>query len=803
MPSFVLPLTIDSRKIIFLDLEYRSPDYYESKNTDEDVYIIEDLHISQRKELVLLSSVHQMLSVHEDESDLPVSQMGIEADYDQGENILTLTIKKGAPGDLKKNIENFLRIERADSSLRIDMRQPPGGQIRELDCLHIKFVYSAADGEEYGAMIKLLFACRENVFFAGLDFGSEASQMIESHYSTRQGQLNIPAPTRLFTDIRKRRGPANSDDYPDDAFVQYDKDGPTLYKSVFYLKKQISVTAGTADTNRQIQRNTFNLPDDAIDFMTANRDLTRSYLVNHIQTPNLKLIHNQAGLEVDGLDIKIHTADASILNQTFMGIKPGVYRHMLSEMIVSFLEQREWDDNYLHFTILVPNIYNLHDIIETRRTIRGIVETYMSSRHISFRGLEISNLSESDASFLGSLTNINPEPGKYYLTIDCGKGTTDFSIIQVDPKDPSILRPLYRNGFAGAGNMINYAFLDTFIYYIKYVLAPDIDQSKIQQFFDSVFLLKNNEATAVKRDIFEKVENWKISHGNTSKSNVQTAWENAKDGSVTFSTWANSIEDHENAGPDLVRLIKDIPEVADWAGYIQSTVNEISNLLEESLSDVINHLNRKNLKCGGILLSGRAFRFDPLRVAVTEKLQQIKGLQNAVFIDTENIDLKRICLQGIFARNIKNFSDIVSTPIEVKRGTLSRATAKDQTGRYSGSGGFMKKFWDLLTNPDEEFLLSEDSFRMNMNITNFNEMQLNVGGKIYSPDGNGQYESADLIHSRKGFIIRATRKGASSCDIMAILPQNEGGLASRRMYEAIKKSMIPSIVDTTLLNSLK
>ncbi len=51
--------------------------------------------------------------------------------------------------------------------------------------------------------------------------------------------------------------------------------------------------------------------------------------------------------------------------------------------------------------------------------------------------------------------------GEMALVIDCGKGTTDISILMAD--DNENYSSFFRTGFAGAGNVLTYGFVEDFL----------------------------------------------------------------------------------------------------------------------------------------------------------------------------------------------------------------------------------------------------------------------------------------------------------------------------------------------------
>ena len=89
-------------------------------------------------------------------------------------------------------------------------------------------------------------------------------------------------------------------------------------------------------------------------------------------------------------------------------------------------------------TLLVPNIYTQHDVFELLNELRNQSSNLLSSIGIADETLyiEYETISESDAAFMGyqqtHADEVNLSNGEIALVIDCGKGTTDISMLLAD-----------------------------------------------------------------------------------------------------------------------------------------------------------------------------------------------------------------------------------------------------------------------------------------------------------------------------------------------------------------------------------
>ena len=118
-------------------------------------------------------------------------------------------------------------------------------------------------------------------------------------------------------------------------------------------------------------------------------------------------------------------------------------------------------------TLLVPNIYTQHDVFEMLNELRNHTAKLLSSLHIKLINLyiEYETISESDAAFMGyqqtQFIRCRLSNGEMALVIDCGKGTTDISMVLAD--DNENYSSFFRTGFAGAGNVLSYGFAEDFL----------------------------------------------------------------------------------------------------------------------------------------------------------------------------------------------------------------------------------------------------------------------------------------------------------------------------------------------------
>ncbi len=798
MSSFILPLTIDSRKIIFLDLETRASDYLINMDADEDEYIIERDYLNP-KSIISISDNHEFQSLSVNEEDHLLANISFEPEFNSEKNMLSFELKKlsSTPSVFSNTGQNDILVKKHEKTLEILLRQQMAHSSNKLDHLYVRFFYTS-DNNVYEALMLLHFVEKTDIKFVGLDFGSEASQMIEGYYNPNNLSRIEQNFTNIFSDIKSNNVAGGG--RTNELHSQYEKEGnykEKLYKSIFFIKKVITLNYTVAS----FDPNNFLLPTDSIKFITELADETRDFFKDWMLVPNLKLIHNHSNLTSQiGLTIKLKDAE---LNVDFSSIKRSVYRRLLSEMIETYLKSHIHKDAYLSFTVLIPNIYSITEILDTKKIIRNICKEFIIKNNISIIGLEVSSISESDASFYGISPSLTLSEGDFYITVDCGKGTTDFSLIKIDEKDSTIKIPVYKGGFAGAGNLINYAFLESMIYFIRFVLNQKIvSDEKLKKYFEDIFSAKTDSKANLNKKLYDLTEKCKKNYDSSiSELDVTNHFEKIQWGNINFETWLENLRDDD---PDtdykLTKLLDEVHFLYNWNNYIKFTVEEIAKNIVDSLSNVTNFLNQSKSKCAGVILTGRAFLFNDLQKVVGNQITSMKGMKNQQLIfDTEVIDKKTICLQGILERNIKSFADVASSPIEIPKGSLRRIKKSDVTESFIKK--IMLQIKEKIISPSFSVFGNSDFNKTEITQTNFSNTQFLSGGLIYSPSVLNHFESGQIINTRKGYFIIA--KNLNGERQIVELKINNLNPALLHLKNFAIKSLIPGIVEIDIIDSLK
>jgi hypothetical protein len=658
------------------------------------------------------------------------------------------------------------------------------------DYLTVKIQFTDSTAT-YSDQFQLYLAAAPGYVHASLDFGSEASQMAEQHYiysNTRYQQKQEELP--LFNRVKDlAHEKADNSQY-----VQYEP-GTNFLKSVYFLKRDLS------SSDRPFRQQDFISKDEEIKLLTRSAELNTEFFNQWHQLPNLKLAHKHSNL-LNYLSFSVTNAGGQSRTLNLADLKDKAYASIIKQIIKAYLTDKIFDLEtgarlYLRFTLLVPNIYTVEDVNSSKNIIRKIIEqlnTESLNGHI--RACEIGTISESDASFLGHYTSgLNvTEPNRYYIIIDCGKGTTDFSIIQTDIKQQRELKPLYRNGFAGAGNLISYAVFESVLWY---VISQSNKPANAKDFFEDIF---SNPDKARMYELFGLIEKLKFNYDpNLSKADIERQWQNIRSGSYTF---ANIFDrPAEVTLANFLSLLQQCDRCYDWNGYIDQTAGRIVSNIVDNISQVTPHF-AKELSCGGILLTGRAFLFKPLQKKLEQQVKEVLKLDPSLIKQpTVNTKLKNVCMDGIFRSNYTVNPELVGFPIQI---TLRKETVAEtvKTGRVRVMALF-KNLVDWTLSRTESY--DEATNTYSLASKDFHNCRFILGNNLYDvKDGNfyqpDRIPRADLIFTKEAFYVRATDAAGNVLMVSDLQKNTE---IDDFAHNYIVPSLFPAKIDIDYMQSLK
>jgi hypothetical protein len=769
MRGFNLPITIESRKIIYLDLQENST------FNEDDIFVVNAPESFQQYNIISIDKDKILQSITENEDDIPLSDLKfIVTRHSINTLSIELNLNKSLELNYKdENSELDLASVETDDDFRINVK---GSQDQNSSPIEIIFQFLGKNDKIYKRSIKIYVIQKSKIYFAGLDFGSEASQIIEGRYSFNNIEPNF---VDLFDNIKKNAKPSYGE-IDNENFEQYEKEaGHKLFKSIFYTLRKIKVS----EKDRRFK--------NSLKILTTHNDKEDIAKFNkeYQQIPNLKLIHNSTFAESIKFEIS-SSGKSTVQNESLTIVHKEVYTELLDEMLTSFLTNQITEAIYVRFTVLVPNIYTIEEINNTKSSIRRIFNQFnINSSYIL--GLEITSISESDAAFLGCNGYLNPVKGNaFYLCIDCGKGTTDFSIISSYNSLEFV--PIYRNGFAGAGNLISYAIFESikYFFYNEFDLTSDAKKN-LELFLDQN--LKMGENFIYK--LYTKIEDFKKHYNTTlSAKEIDSHWKNAKSGNLTFEKLFSEDGNLINT-EDFFAVLEEVKYIKDWGNFIETAYIDITNEIEKNISMVIDNLSKNNSKLNfsAVLMTGRGFLFNPFSDFLIKKLKNNKHFKNADIINhkSNNIDLKEICLQGIFTPNIKIHNDLINTPIEINSNNFDQIKKVDTSfiSRFKNSITFFN--WDNFI-ATSDYDLESNSLDIIQN--DISKIRFLIGGRIFVPNlyslllAVKKLNYAKVICSRDGFYLIGDNDGKK---IILPLVQTTTSINPPEIQKRVQKSLFP------------
>ncbi|MBO5835031.1 MAG: hypothetical protein J6R12_03235 [Bacteroidales bacterium] len=485
----------------------------------------------------------------------------------------------------------------------------------------MQFTYETVDefglaSTHVGAIRICEYADTDVLLKASLDFGSEASQI---HLSTSRPEVNMNI-RDAFVDIV-------GEDKDKDYWQGRREDDQTLYKSIYHIHKEPAAT------------NFGDMP-----MVNGDRNFLQSLLPvtssteDHILLPNLKLVEQLTGLiSLDNITFNENGFMGNVdegpitANLSSLELTNGILRQILCNFLAVILKS-EPNKEYLHFILLVPNVYLQNKV---KKLVTGLYDDFNLLREkplfSRYKGIEVSIVSESDASFFG----VRARAGKAdlpfikdanYLIIDAGKGTTDFSFISQRGENLANYSSMYRSGIPASGHVLTYAFYDALRSYFHNIGRGD--------FFDDI--MRESETSEI-LNFVSLLEQFKI----RSKDLVEDKTIDSK-AMALKTNYMNTLYHLNEFLSNLLKRGKMIPGMT-------AALNEKIGLMTSLLKDSIVGYTKNKLKdvtCNKVFLTGRAFMLHQFREAVSTML-----VDNGVVLSKTDIfyrdDLtKSICTYG-------------------------------------------------------------------------------------------------------------------------------------------------------------
>jgi len=282
--------------------------------------------------------------------------------------------------------------------------------------------------------------------------------------------------------------------------------------------------------------------------------------------------------------------------------------------------------------------------------------------------IEYETISESDAAFMGyqqtHADEVNLSNGEIALVIDCGKGTTDISMVLAD--DNENYSSFFRTGFAGAGNVLLYGFAEDFLTQVLRAI-PGSNDISVKDFINRHILDQNLTADVL--NFIQLMEEQKKKFSKLQPISVTAFSQLAENSFSTERTIGNLHKDQSTLlqYADVILKDRSIRWDEEVTGIIDKATDCIVHCIIASISDVITKDIKKRIKA--VMLSGRAFYFDALKIKLERELKELLG--TAIKINTippgRALNNKNVAIHGAFSGAYK-ITDFTGIPIDKKEG---------------------------------------------------------------------------------------------------------------------------------------
>lgn len=473
---------------------------------------------------------------------------------------------------------------------------------------------------EYTSSFIINVAPSANIFDAVLDFGSEASQvLVYWRGNDKIGNNLFP----IYSGFKKYFGNSSTND---DEVLQYEHKNDSLYKSHFFIPKVIdtSVTYNPAVCPKDIQLMKFYTP------LTEMDELRTEYVTLH----NVKIA---AYGGVKPPQVKSTTGNV-IPVKGFQ--KNYFYRASVNSFVYQILETVADDmqapqPRFVVLYALVPNVYSQSEVSAYLNALRTDAQAMIDSDprlKDMIKGISISSVSESDASFLGFLSACPVESNTLekgeYLIMDAGKGTLDFSIIDFDQNRTQSVKGVYRSGIVGAGNAITYAFLLAILAQIySGVGGTDEDREALIADFIKNKVHGGDEYEVYK--LMSLVEQYKRLYNDKALKNDWMSVLNSRNTELELSGLINSLNED----------IKNCSKLQD-----DSIIDAMMEKIADDAIEKLAYHRVDNMK--QVIFTGRGFMMESFKEKMLDKLKELDGYSDLkeITIDEKSASLKSICL---------------------------------------------------------------------------------------------------------------------------------------------------------------
>src|SRR5258706_9228197 len=527
-----------------------------------------------------------------------------------------------------------------------------------LSSLNICITLSLSETETYSGKFEFAVVDARQCQRVVVDFGSEASQIAYKNCGPQSSLVQYDILENVISRLNINEFGKN---YKREDFLNNEPGQHSLYRSFYAVKKGL--------TKRERDGFPFNfssdLVNDEIRLFISRQEVGATQVFfrdNYDIIPNLKLgIEKSLQLSVDrqSEDYSIRSHKKELIS--------AVLLRLLRLMIST---KPDFQQGGIIVTLLVPNIYTQHDVFEMLNELRARTASLLRSLNIFSDKLyiEYETISESDAAFMGYQqthpSEVQLSNGEIALVIDCGKGTTDISMVLAD--DNENYSSFFRTGFAGAGNVLLYGFTEDFLTQALRVIPGNNDIS-VKDFISRHMLDQNLTADVL--NFIQMMENQKKNYKNLQAIGIAEFAQIAEQSQSTERTIGNLYKDQSTLLQYAEAILKDrnIRWDDEITGIIHKATDCIVHCIIAGIKDVITKDIKKRIKM--VMLSGRAFYFDDLKIKLVNELKEMLG--PSIKINTmppgRALNNKNIAIHGAFSGAYK-ITDFTGIPIDKKEG---------------------------------------------------------------------------------------------------------------------------------------
>jgi hypothetical protein len=591
-----------------------------------------------------------------DRQDIPLKECHISLKKEG--NDFELIIKKNSSFVVEpfQDEETGLRLDYSDDQKRVSVGIYQYHVAQFPFQLKVTLVHS--EEEKYTGEFQFTIVRSKNCQRVVIDFGSEASQV---GYKNCGPQSAIVQYDILENIISQLNISDHKQTWRREDFLNHEEGQNMLYRSFYAIQKTIS-----KEERKNFPFNfTDNLKDDEIRLFITRQEVAATEIAfrdNYEIVPNLKL-----GIEKSlQLFVGDHTEDYSIRSHKKELISAVLLR--LLRLMIS--TKPMFQQGGIIVTLLVPNMYTQHDVFELLNELRYQTRNLLSSLGIADDTLyiEYETISESDAAFMGyqqtHAAEVNLSNGQIALVIDCGKGTTDISMLLAD--DNENYSSFFRTGFAGAGNVLLYGFTEDFLT-LALNAIPGSNDISVKDFISKHML--NQNLTADVLNFIQLMEMQKKKFNNHQAVSFSEFVQLAENSLSTERTIGNLYKDPSTLLQYAEAILKDrnIRWDDEITGNIHKAADCIVHCIIDSIRDVMTRDIRKRIKT--VMLSGRAFYFDELKIKLEKELKNLLGTGISINMVPPGrvLNNKNVALHGAFSGAYK-ITDFTGIPIDKKEG---------------------------------------------------------------------------------------------------------------------------------------